>query len=96
MIKATIVKGIHAGVVNAKKLIPYIQSCDVYSPECAGYTEHQAQVAEDHWLSTLAQNPNLTEFRRRLSVVAGIGERALELTLNGLVVLTQRNQIGSQ
>lgn len=45
----TLLKVYHTGTDEAKKLIPYIQRCGVYSPESAAMTEEMAEEAQNDW-----------------------------------------------
>jgi len=49
----TILKVAHSGADEAKKLVPYIRQCDVYSPEAAFETKHGAEFAEREWVTAL-------------------------------------------
>ena len=48
-IQITIVKTFHETSEDAKKLRPYVEQCDVYSPESAFSTVQEAIENEDSW-----------------------------------------------
>ncbi len=52
----TILKVSHSGADEAKKLVPYIQQCDVYAPEAAFGTEYGAKFAEREWITALSDD----------------------------------------
>ena len=72
-IEITLLKIRHESVEDARKLIPYIEGCDVLSPEDSGITEEQARESEDSWEYIVNSGLSRTKFsetvERRLSPV---------------------------
>lgn len=56
MLEVHILKVTHGTTEEAKKLLPYIKECDVYSPEFAFGTEKVAKVTEREWLGILSKS----------------------------------------
>lgn len=50
MLELTILKVRHSDETEARKLLPHISQCDVYSPECSGQTTTQASRLEQLFL----------------------------------------------
>lgn len=63
-IEITILKVSHSGEANAKKLLKYIQTCDVYGYETACSTEKIATDSENDWEDLLLKNPTRSAFLR--------------------------------
>jgi len=53
-------------VSEAKKLLPYIKACDVYSGETAGLTEESARITEENWKDIHRWNLTKTAFYREI------------------------------
>ena len=53
MLDIIILKVIHTGEREAKKLLPYILECDIFSNESIGSSEKYAKLAERNWERTL-------------------------------------------
>ena len=54
--KLTLLKGRHATAEDAKKGIPYIKTCDVYSPEGPFASEQIAENYETQWMGALLRD----------------------------------------
>jgi len=62
MLEVDILKVTHATEKEAKKLLPYIKDCDVYSPEAAFLSEPEARIREYEWEGLIKSDMNRTRF----------------------------------
>ena len=62
MLDVTVLKTSHGGELEAKKLIPYVQSCDVFSVETAIMSEDRAAQLEKLWRSLLGKRIGRDDF----------------------------------
>lgn len=58
MLEVTILKTIHSGAEEAKKLRPYIRDCDIFSPEYAYWNESISKIFEAKWREVLKESRN--------------------------------------
>ncbi len=52
-LEMTLLKVHHSGASEARKLIPYIQNCDVFGPENPCATENESREIENYWEAAL-------------------------------------------
>jgi hypothetical protein len=64
MLKVTLLKVRHAGEADAKRLLPYIQRCDIYAPESEAGTLKDAIRVEKMWQEDLKLSR--TAFHKKL------------------------------
>jgi len=64
MLDITILKVIHGGVEEARKLAGPIRECDVYSPENSGALDSGAQWEEESWRKCLASGISRSAYNR--------------------------------
>ena len=62
MLEITILKVEHQGTEEARKLLPYIQECDVFGPESAFLLEAEAAYDEKNWRDTIKADISRTQF----------------------------------
>jgi hypothetical protein len=62
MIDITILKVEHRTVKQARKLLPYVQACDVFGIESAGKSEQAAMKIERLWEDVINSNLSRTQF----------------------------------
>jgi len=74
MLEITILKVVHAGEEEAKKLLPYIKDCHVYALEAAGSTENNAQFAEKSWENTLKAGVSRSKIKEKYELAKDIGD----------------------
>lgn len=55
-LEVTILRVKHGGISEAKKLLPYIKSCDVWAPEYGMCSEEEAQKTESEWVKSLTES----------------------------------------
>lgn len=67
MLDVHILKVAHEREEEARKLLPYILKCDVYSPESAASTEQFVDERETEWMGLL-QKPNRTAFHNSYDI----------------------------
>ena len=67
MLDITILKVEHYGVREAKKLLPYIQNCEIFCPEFSCGTEKEAQEQETLWENTLTSGISRSQFKKCFS-----------------------------
>lgn len=80
MLDITILKVMHGGVEEARKLAGPISECDVYSPERSGASNAGAQWEEESWRKCLASGINRSAYNRlRGSEVSTIGLRPAQI-----------------
>ena len=65
MLNTTILKTHHYGIGEARKLLPYIQSSDVYSPENSSCTEIEASHLERVWETAISSGWTFAKFIKR-------------------------------
>lgn len=85
MLKTKILKVIHHGAAEAKKLLPYIKGCDVFSPEHAALKTLLAIDLEWRWRMALSSDWSRTRFRKetaRLQEGQSEEDRAYVATMN--------------
>lgn len=63
MLELTILKVCHSGFAEARKLLVYIQACDVFGEENAAEQETIAEFGELEWERVLSSVKSLTAFR---------------------------------
>src|SRR3989344_7827695 len=66
MLDTTILKIEHSKEDNAKKLLPYIQKCNVYAPEAAFVTLEWAEKDEKDWEDFLGSGKSRTHLAKAL------------------------------
>src|SRR3989344_5312969 len=64
MLEITILKTHHRGEEEARKLLPYIQCCDVFGIESPLCTQQKAEEKEKEWTKILQQDMSTDEFIR--------------------------------
>jgi len=64
MLEVKILKVKHSGVEEAQKLTPFIQACDIYSPEQAGIPEKTARRMEADHARAIKQNWTRTRYKK--------------------------------
>ncbi|NQV91902.1 hypothetical protein HQ489_05505 [Candidatus Woesearchaeota archaeon] len=64
MLEVKLLKVTHAGKKEARKLIPYIQEADIYSPEHAGSTNEMALAMEHDWQRVLSSGGSRKHFQK--------------------------------
>jgi len=70
MLEVTILKTEHAGVEEARKLLPYIQSSDAFGLELEATTKDGAKGFEGSWVRMLKSDVSRTKFLRRLDSIS--------------------------
>ena len=68
MLEITIYKVAHSTEREAKKLIHYIRSSNVWAPEHPFQTEERAEVSERNWAKMMKLGLSRTEFNKRLAI----------------------------
>ncbi len=68
MLEVTILKVEHAGITEARKLLPYIKASHIFSPEAAALSEQEATQEENYWDDVLA-NPEMNRTRLRKTLL---------------------------
>ena len=66
MLEITVLKTMHEGREEARKLVEHIQACDVYSSEIYGLSDKYATILEGRWLNLLA--PGITRTKARQAI----------------------------
>jgi hypothetical protein len=62
MLDVTVLKVEHQGVSEARKLIPYIEGCDIISPEGMAITREFAEKCENSWENLLDSGISRSRF----------------------------------
>jgi len=65
MLKITVLQTAHEGD-QARKLIPYVRACDVYSSEAHGLSDANAHMLEREWLGLLSAETTRTKASRAI------------------------------
>src|SRR5574341_794999 len=68
MIEITILKVKHVGESEAKKLLQYMQGCDVWGLEEGFSSEETATRMEKEWMSILTSNESRSAFLQRIAL----------------------------
>lgn len=66
MLEITVLKTLHEGQKEARKLVEHIQACDVYSSETYGLSDKYATTLEGRWLDLLAPGIKRTKARQAI------------------------------
>lgn len=69
MLELKILKVNHSGKDNAKKLIPYIENCDIFGMESGCATKEHAEEIESHWEYMLQTNKSVARLKIELEEV---------------------------
>jgi len=75
MLEVTILKVEHQGSTEARKLLPYIQQCDVFGPESAFLLETDAAYTEKNWADVIKSDISRTQFMKYSSDMIGKTEK---------------------
>lgn len=70
MLKIKILKTIHKGEDEARKLLPFISDCHVFGPEVAGMTEQLLIGFEQEWLRLLNSGMSRSQFNRGMKATS--------------------------
>lgn len=70
MLEVTILKTNHAGVEEARKLLPYVQGSDAFGLELEATTKDRAKVFEESWARVLKSDISRTGFLRQLDSIS--------------------------
>lgn len=80
MLEVTLLKVLHQGVDEARKLLPFIQQTDVFSPEFPGFSERDVETLEKEWEQLISSGISRSEYDRE-------AERFLQLNCFGKLTI---------